>query len=93
MTPLLYAAGRGTERKGSACFEFLLSKGANLDSVDERGDSALHIAAYYANATVIESLLRHAVNVNSTNKTGKTALKLARNPKIVEILRQHGARE
>jgi ankyrin repeat protein len=93
MTPLLYAAGRGGERTGVECLEFLLSKGATLDSVDERGDSALHIAAYYGNTAVIESLLKHSINVNARNNRGQTALKLAKDPKTAELLRQNGARE
>jgi ankyrin repeat protein len=92
MTPLLYAAGRGAEHKGPACFELLLSKGGSLDATDDRGNTPLHLAVYYGNQAVVESLLRHNVNVNVTNKSGGTPLQSAKKPEIAELLRQHGAK-
>jgi ankyrin repeat protein len=93
MTPLLYSAGRGAERNGPACFELLLAKGGSLDAADDRGNTALHLAVNYSNEAVVESLLNHGVIVNATTKSGQTPLKLAKKPKIAELLRQRGAKE
>jgi ankyrin repeat protein len=93
MTPLLMAAGRGAERKGTACLELMLAKGANLDAVDDRGNTSLHLAVNYGNEAAAEVLVKHGIKINATNKGGQTALKLAKNPKIAELLRQHGAHE
>jgi ankyrin repeat protein len=93
MTPLLWAASRGADHKGPACFELLLEKGASLEATDNRGDTALHLAVSYGNESMVESLLKHGINVNAKNQKGDTPLKLAKKPKIVELLKQHGARE
>jgi hypothetical protein len=45
MTPLLMAASRGVERKGTACLELLLAKGANLDATDDSKKRRTFIAS------------------------------------------------
>lgn len=55
--------------------EFLLQNGAdvnNVSSVD--GDTALHCAAEYDNANIVNLLLDNGAKINTTNKEGDTPL-------------------
>jgi len=115
--------------------EFLLSKGANIDAVDDYGRTVLMDAVYYANVPLVRVLLLHGSDISkASNKRStalyyatrgqegnmeilnmllssirqkekdsilnfliqdvspcKTALDFAQNPKIREVLEQHGA--
>jgi hypothetical protein len=48
--------------------EILLSQGANINSVDEDGWSALHHAAYYGHLDVVQELLKFHVNITKRTK-------------------------
>lgn len=54
--------------------EMLIAKGLDLNAVDERGDSALHMSIFYGDATRVSQLLRLGANVNLADNQGNTAL-------------------
>jgi hypothetical protein len=53
--------------------EFLLRHGADINSVDNRGNTPLMIASYWRNAPVVQLLIEYGANVHITNQVGKTA--------------------
>jgi len=61
--------------------KLLLSKNAVVDTPEARGDTALHLAAYYGHAAIVGLLINYpgnAADVRIRNKDHKTALELAR---------------
>lgn len=84
--PLQSAAFRGNVK----CINFLLSKGADPNIMNARGDTALEYTAqsdYYA--TAAEALLKHSANPNARNSGGRTPLGYAAQQgtiKVVEVL-------
>ena len=89
ITALLYAA----EQKNAAVTELLVKGGADLDAVDERGRTALHLAAIchfdeegdtaphstagQRHVAVAKLLLVGGANPNAVDKGGCTALHFA----------------
>ena len=68
---------------------------ADVNAVNKKGNTALHIAARYGCKDVVEELLGHEANVHAKNKFGDTALHHAAHwdhKDIVEILLDHHAR-
>ena len=68
---------------------------ADVNAVNKKGNTALHIAARYGCKDVVEELLGHEANVHAKNKFGDTALHHAAHwdhKDIVEILLEHHAR-
>lgn len=53
-------------------FVFLYSSGAFVNATNNRGDTALHIAAYRGHVDIIMTLLRAKADVNLRNEKGKT---------------------
>ncbi len=88
-TPLLAAAGVGTlaptEEAGSEpevleVLEFLLEGGADINAVDDNGETAMHGAAYKSLPEVVRFLARHGADIgvwNRTNRWGWTPLRIA----------------
>ena len=70
-TPLLMAAWA----RSSECVDFLLQKGADVNAVDDIGDSALVIAARRGSLSCVELLLRAGAHVNIRNFSDSKALK------------------
>lgn len=79
LTPLMWAAGHSDET-GAAdvkeTIEHLAAKGAHLDDVDDRGKTALMIAAELGHTTAVEALLKAGADVSLKDKSGKTAFDL-----------------
>jgi len=50
----------------------LVYSGANINGTNNRGDTALHIAAYRGHRDVITALLKAGADVTSQNDKGKT---------------------
>lgn len=55
----------------------LLESGANPNSADENGRTALHFACCRGYSEVVKSLLRHDADCNAVDKLGNTPLHLA----------------
>src|SRR5215471_7576614 len=69
-----------------------ISKGADVNSRDQYGNTLLMQAAVYATRADIEFLLAHGADVNAANKAGHTALMRAM-PDLakIKLLVEHGA--
>ena len=55
----------------------LLNAGAETDIADADGDTCLHSAVRVCSKEVLETIIRHNVDVNATNKNNRTALMIA----------------
>jgi ankyrin repeat protein len=71
----------------------LLRRGGLASSMDDEGDTALHIAAAGENSECIELLVAAGADINAKNRAGLTPLDVARRPELAAWLRQHGATE
>lgn len=72
----------------------LLSSGFDVNAVDDRGDSALHMAVFFDSPQRVEFLLSLGADVHLADKRGNTALiDAARigNKQMVNVLLQYGA--
>jgi ankyrin repeat protein len=88
-TPLMAAAGMGTfapdEEAGTedeclAAVEYLFSLGANVNTVDKNGETAMHGAAYKSLPKMVELLAAKGADItlwNQKNKSGWTPLLIA----------------
>lgn len=88
-TPLMAAAGLGTsapeEEAGSEseardAVQLLLDLGADIDAVDENGDTAMHGAAYGSFPTVVQLLSDNGADIevwSQPNEAGRTPLFIA----------------
>ena len=91
LTPLMWAAGHD-DGVGTAAVErvvdLLLARGATLDAADNRGRTALMIAAALGDAPTVGLLLQRGADRTLKDKEGKTALDLAANDEVRARLRQ-----
>jgi ankyrin repeat protein/acetyl esterase/lipase len=89
-TPLLAAAGvgalgdgdesAGTEEEAIAAVTFLLELGADVNAVDNNGETAMHGAAYQSRAGLVKLLVDNGANIdvwNHENRAGWTPLVIA----------------
>ena len=88
-TPLMAAAGlgtsdpleeAGTESEALVAVQFLLDLGADINAVDNKGDTAMHGAAYGNFATIVELLAGRGADIkiwNGPDKEGRTPLFIA----------------
>jgi len=89
LTVLMWAAGHGNDvpaPDGLAIVTYLLNKGANPKLTDNRGRSALHIAAERGHNLIVEHLIGAGAIVNTKDKNGDTALTLTSDPAIKLLL-------
>lgn len=90
-TPLLAAAGvgalgdgdesAGTEEEAIAAVEYLLQLGADINAVDNNGETAMHGAAYQSLGDLARVLVKNGADVavwNHENRAGWTPLIIAR---------------
>jgi len=77
--------------------QLLLDRGANIDFIDQSGDTYLMCMikrSYINSIKIIQLLLERGANINIRDKSGKTPLMIAfehKNIKIVELLLERGA--
>ncbi|EAY07153.1 ankyrin repeat protein, putative [Trichomonas vaginalis G3] len=74
--------------------ELLISHGIDINSRDNDGDTALHLAAFLNVKDVVEFLIPKCADINAKDNYGKTALHWAafnNNTQLVEFLMSNGA--
>lgn len=88
-TPLMAAAGigvlapgeeAGTEPEALAAVEYLLSKGADINTVDQNGETVMHAAAYKSLPKMVQLLADRGAKIevwNKKNRYGWTPLLIA----------------
>ena len=85
-TPLHYSVWNGTAEQVKIVIKLLESK-AEVDALDEEGMTALHFAAQAGKGKIIPILLKyHANPFIRDGRTGRTAIELACNDRIREMI-------
>ena len=74
-TPLLYVIKESSFRL--EVITFLIEKGANIESQDEHGWTALHFASRDANLEIVRLLLKKGANIEIKNDKGETPIDIA----------------
>ena len=75
-----------TDYKTPELANLLISSGAEVDVIDVRGETVLHLAAYANNLELVKLFIEKGANVNYQNKsTGQTALLLVMDTNSVEV--------
>jgi uncharacterized protein len=85
LTALMWAAGHDQGVDAAATgrvVDLLLARGAPINDADNRGRTALMIAASLGDAATVDALLRHGADRARKDKDGKTALDLAANEAV-----------
>ena len=89
LTALMWAAGHTNDvpvTEGRAAVELLLNRGAALELVENRGRTALMIAAERGHAEIVEALLDAGAERKRQDAAGKTAADLAANDAVRGLL-------
>lgn len=89
LTALMWAAGHANdvpEPEGLATVKLLVEKGARLDALDDRGRSALMIAAERGHGLVVAYLLERGADPALRDREGKAAVDLASNQAVRDVL-------
>ena len=89
LTALMWAAGhdKGLSPQASArVIDLLLAHGADLDDADNRGRTALMIAADLGYADIVDILVHRGADRAKKDHDGKTAFDLAANSAVREKL-------
>ncbi len=88
MTPLMHAI----QRRDKDLVQIFLNAGADINAQDQRGNTPLIYAAFYNNPEALEQLLARKADVSVKNVDNQTALSLAKDPNIKQLLLKHGAK-
>jgi ankyrin repeat protein len=89
LTALMWAAGHSGNTAADAALrtvKLLLSHGAKVDLVDDRGRSALMIATGLSHAAIAQALVDAGADRTIRDKSGKSAADLAAAPEIKAIV-------
>ena len=89
-SPLFLAAGEGRLN----AVRYLLAQGADVNALDNTGNTALSEATYYGHVPVIKELLVRGANINSLSAAG-TPLDIAvsrNNDAVADLLKHYGAK-
>jgi ankyrin repeat protein len=80
LTALMWAAGHSNDvplQEGVATVQFLIGKVKKLDQADNRGRTALMIAAERNHPAIVKILRAAGADISKTDNTGKTAFQLS----------------
>ena len=89
LTPIMWAAGHANdapESDGILTAQLLLEAHVQLEHRDDRGRSALMIAAGRGHAKMVGLLLAHGADPSARDKAGKTAAQLTESAQIKALL-------
>ena len=89
LTALMWAAGHPDNTAAEAALltvKLLLSRGAKVDLVDDRGRDALMIAAGLGHGAIAQALLDAGADRTLRDKTGKSAIDLAASAEIKALI-------
>ena len=92
LTALMWASGHANdvpEKDALNTTELLLSKGARVDDADDRGRTALMIAAELGRDAVVELLIARGASTALKDRDGKSAFDLAAGENVRKILVGH----
>ncbi|NXP71062.1 RN5A ribonuclease, partial [Ramphastos sulfuratus] len=93
---LIHALKEGCAKSAVSIGHFLLNHGANVKSKDERGKTALILAAEMKSSDLVEALLKKdEIDIDDADEEGNTALMVAvekNDYEIVKLLCEKGAR-
>jgi len=85
LTGLMWAAGHSNdvpEGDGLETVELFLARNVDVNRVDDRGRTALMIAAERGHSKIVSRLLEVGASANHKDKEGNTALDLAANASV-----------
>lgn len=71
----------------------LLNKGADVNARSSDDSTVLMMVLFSGHTEVVKLLVEKGADVNAKNKYGTTALKIAGNKEIAEVLKKGGAKE
>lgn len=71
-----------------ALVRLLIVNGAPLDATDLEGQSALHLAVKYGYIEIVRALIEAGASLCETNHQSQTPLALAKNPEIIQLLKE-----
>jgi len=95
------------EQKGYSCIHFaaasknnakelltlLLDNGANINALNDNGQTALHIAVFWDNPEAVKLLLDRGADKTIKNKSGRTAEQLAIHYDFVDVMKVFGCED
>lgn len=91
LTALMWAAGHSNDvppPEGLKAVELIVKSGARLDAADDRGRTALMIAAERNHPLIVNFLLEQGADRSARDKAGKSALDLASAQDVRQLLSQ-----
>ncbi len=92
LLPLVYPLQDAIHNGHAAYARCLMMLGADVNRVDENGDSLLHVAVRNADAQCVNLLVEHPdAAINTENEEGKTPMQLAGDLRYTEIQQQISA--
>jgi ankyrin repeat protein len=91
LTALMWAAGHSNDvppPEGLKAVDLIVKSGAKLGAADDRGRTALMIAAERNHPLIVKFLLENGADQSAHDKAGKSALDLAAAPDVRQLLSQ-----
>jgi ankyrin repeat protein len=88
-TPLHIATQWDGSDFHSKCAEILIANDAEVNAQNDAGRTPLHSAALQSDAHLLKVLLKHSAKLDVKDAGGKTALMVAKCPRIIKLLVEH----
>ena len=95
----IYNVGGSTDRitaqktYRSLSLQALMKAGAIVSSLNDKGETPLHVATSWDNMFGAKFLLENGANINLKDQDGKTPLDYAESEEMIKLLKSHGAKE